>query len=196
MSSEVTSNGAELTLRGRRRDSSFEVLSNRRRRHVIHYLLQTGGTASVSDLSRQLAAWENDVQLSDVTSKERKRIYTALRQAHLPKMAQNGVVEFDGARGTVRLTDEGARLRMYLELVPENEIPWSVYYLGVSVFGLFVAAMCWFAVPPFSLLPTSAWTFVVAGLFFVSSGLHALGNHRSRLPPIGPPPEVAETSET
>lgn len=81
---------------------------------------------SVSDLSRRLAAWENDREEGMVSTQERKRVYTALRQTHLPKLQSLGVIEYDADRGTVRPTPATAELRPYLR-VPSPR-PWPRYY--------------------------------------------------------------------
>jgi len=80
---EATNNDADEPSR----DEVFKALSNRRRRNVITYLKQHDDDARVRDIAEQLAAWENDVEIPEVTYKQRKRVYTALHQSHLPKLA-------------------------------------------------------------------------------------------------------------
>lgn len=117
------------------RDEVFDVLSSRRRRNVIHALRDAGGETTVGDLSRQLAAWENDHEdVSSVSAKERKRVYTALRQTHLPKLDEVGVVEYDPDRGTVTLSHVATDLYPYLR-VPELQ-RWPLYYGSVAALAL------------------------------------------------------------
>jgi DNA-binding transcriptional ArsR family regulator len=117
------------------RDEVFDVLSSRRRRNVIHALRNSGlDGATVGDLSRRLAAWENDHDDErSVTAKERKRVYTALRQTHLPKLQEVGVVEYDPDRGTVSLSPCAADLCPYLR-EPDRR-PWPLYYALVGLAG-------------------------------------------------------------
>lgn len=120
------------------RDEIFDVLSSRRRRNVLHALNHGDGSTTVGDLSRRLAAWENDhADEGDVTAKERKRVYTALRQTHLPKLQEVGVVDYDPDRGTVDLSPYAADLRPYLR-EPANR-SWVRYYAFVAVAGLLLA---------------------------------------------------------
>ena len=42
-----------------------------------------------------VAAWENDTTVERIGSTERKRVYTALRQSHLDRMADAGIIEYD-----------------------------------------------------------------------------------------------------
>ena len=43
-------------------DDIFKTLSNRRRRHVLHYLRHIDGTVTIRDLSEQLAELEGQVE--------------------------------------------------------------------------------------------------------------------------------------
>ncbi|WP_144427193.1 hypothetical protein [Halolamina pelagica] len=89
------------------RDVAYTLLSSRRRRNALHALYDAGGESTVADLARQLAAWETDQTPTTISSKERKRAYTALRQTHLPTLAKHGIVDYEANRGTVRVTDRG-----------------------------------------------------------------------------------------
>jgi hypothetical protein len=95
-------------------DDAFEVLSNRRRRYVVHQLLQHGDVTDLRTLSRQVAAWENRKPFDQVTSEERRRVYNALQQFHLPKLDGMGVVSYASGRGTVSSTPAAESLRSYL----------------------------------------------------------------------------------
>lgn len=133
------------------RDVVYTLLSSRRRRNVLHALYDADGSSTVADLARQLAAWETGQTPTTISSKERKRAYTALRQTHLPKLAQHRIVEYDANRGTVRLTESGREFRPYL---------WQPVTLASSLlFGaagagsaLVVAMLSWLGVAPFALL--------------------------------------------
>ena len=74
----------------------------------------------LSDASRQIAAWENDVDPADVEYDQRKSVYTSLRQFHCPKMADAGLVEFDDRDGTVRLTSDLPD-ELVIEIEPDTE---------------------------------------------------------------------------
>ena len=106
------------------REEAFDVLSSERRRRVLGYLLDVDDRTTLRDLSQMLAAWGNDVGVEEITSQQRKRVYTALKQFHLPKMDRTGVIDYDDDdRGTVTLADAARNLRVYLEIVPDREIP-------------------------------------------------------------------------
>lgn len=85
------------------KDMIFEVLRASRRREVLRYLDAHDGEASVGKLAEHVAAGENETEPTMVSSTQRKRAYVALYQVHLPKLADYGVVDYERARGHVRL---------------------------------------------------------------------------------------------
>ncbi|WP_049969919.1 DUF7344 domain-containing protein [Haladaptatus cibarius] len=169
-------------------DVAFRVLSCQRRRYVMHYLLQQGSSVSLHELSKQLAAWENDVPVAEVTYKQRIRVYTAIRQSHLPKMHDSGVVAFDANAGTVCLTDDATKLEVYLDIVPHDGIPWSSYYLGLGALSASLVAIAGVGLFPFTLLPDIAWGLIVTTLFVASAIAHKRHDTRNRLGREGKPP--------
>ncbi|MEF8886728.1 MAG: hypothetical protein V5A30_02900 [Haloarculaceae archaeon] len=121
-------------------DDIFKTLSNRRRRHVLYYLRHIDGTVTIRDLSEQLAAWENGTTTAEVVPGERKRLYTALHQTHLPKMDALGIVTYGRNRGTVRMTDSVREFDAYLDAMSADGHAWHSVYLAVSaVLGLLAA---------------------------------------------------------
>lgn len=146
------------------RDEIFELLSNYRRRQVILYCKDVE-EATLAELAEAVAARELDKPVEEITSAERKRVYTALQQRHLPTLERAGMVEWDGR--TVRLTEESQALEVYLDIVPADTIPWPVYYLGLAIIGVAVAFALWSGVIPGDVIPVYAWT---AGIFAVIAG--------------------------
>lgn len=123
-------------------DDRFDVLSNHRRRRVLTNLAEND-TAVVGELAEHIAAIENDKPAGALSSQERKRVYIALYQSHLPKMADAGIVDYDKNRGTVSLTEHGASLCSLLES-PRQPRRWSRYYLvhtAVTALGIAVATV-------------------------------------------------------
>lgn len=151
----------------------FDVLRNQRRRFVLHYLEHFDGEGPVElgELATQVAAWENDVPATAVTSTQRKRVYTTLQQSHLPKLDETGIVKFDSSRGTVRATDVVGDLTIYLEVVPGNEFAWHEFYLGLGAVGCALMAAVWAGIYPFSSVPAIAWGAVVCVVLVVSAAV-------------------------
>jgi DNA-binding transcriptional ArsR family regulator len=96
-------------------DTVFEILKNRRRRDILQYLWEHEGTANIGELAEHIAALENDIDVTALSSSQRKRVYIGLYQCHLPKMDDANVVAFDKHRGTVELRDTADELATYLD---------------------------------------------------------------------------------
>jgi DNA-binding transcriptional ArsR family regulator len=169
----------------------FDILSNRRRRYAL-YALADDGTATIGSLAEQIAAWENDCTVADITPAERKRVYTALQQSHLPKLERTGLISFDRESGRVRPTDTVDRMDIYLEVVGEEQLSWDQYYLGLSAVSVGIVVAVWLNLPFFRTLSPLLWLAVVVSLFTVSAAVH---NYRSAgLNTPGEPPEVSDRS--
>lgn len=176
-------------------ETIFETLSNRRRRYTLHYLKRLGEPVSIRELSEQLAAWENEVEREQVKPKERKRLYTALHQTHLPKMHRLGVVEYDSDRGVVGLTEAIDQFDIYFDLVAADDIPWSQFYLalgGVTTALVTIAAL---GVQPFAGVAGFGYAVAVAVLFTAVAGYHTLRERSRVVGSADVPPETAIQSD-
>lgn len=80
-------------------DDLFEALSNRRRRQVIRAL--EDGPREMGAIARAIAAAENDIPVDAVGTDQRKRVYVSLYQAHLDKLDDWGIVEWQEIPQTV-----------------------------------------------------------------------------------------------
>lgn len=172
-------------------DEMFELLSNRRRRYAIHHLKEEEDT-ELGPLSQQVAAWENDTTPTEVTSAERKRVYTSLQQFHLPKLDDKGIVTFDDRAGTVELTDSAADLDVYLEVVKGRDIPWSEYYLALSAVQISLIAAVAVNAWPFVLLPDLAWGVFAVTTTLVSALFHTYYNRSMELGTGDAPPSSGQ----
>jgi hypothetical protein len=172
-------------------DDIYDQLANRRRRYALHYLKQTGEPVDVRDLAEQVAAWENETTVADLGSQERKRVYIALYQSHLTTMDEAGIVDYDDDAGTVELTSAIANTNVYMEVVPEEDIPWDLYYLGLSAANAALLALAWLEVQPFTQVPDLGWGVLVLVLFTVSAFVQLFYRRRMQLGDEGPPPDLA-----
>ncbi|WP_128476302.1 DUF7344 domain-containing protein [Halorussus pelagicus] len=134
------------------RDLVFDVLKNQRRRYALHYLRRADESVQLSELAEQVAAWENDIAVDAISAAERKRVYTALYQSHLPKLDDADIVDYNQNRGIVELSDAAGQLDVYLDLETRPDIPWCNWYLGLAVGGLGLLTGAWLGLPPFSLV--------------------------------------------
>ncbi|ELZ18303.1 hypothetical protein C478_01555 [Natrinema thermotolerans DSM 11552] len=164
----------------------FDLLSNQRRRYAIHYCKREDEPVTLGDLAEHVAAWELEKEVEEITSAERKRVYTSLQQTHLPTLERADVIEFDDR--TIELTDEAAELDVYLDIVPGDSVPWGVYYLGLSAVGAIVMAGLWLEVVPTEPIPELGWATLVFVLFAVSAVVHVIQTRRMRLGELERPP--------
>nr|WP_254525441.1 hypothetical protein [Natrinema caseinilyticum] len=164
----------------------FDLLSNQRRRYAIHYCKREDEPVTLGDLAEHVAAWELEKDLDEITSAERKRVYTSLQQSHLPTLERADVIEFDDR--TIELTDEAAELDVYLDIVPGNSVSWGVYYLGLTGVGSVVMAGLWLEVVPTETIPELGWATLVFALFAVSAIVHVTQTRRLRLGEMERPP--------
>ncbi len=176
-------------------DDLYELLSDRRRRYALHYLLQRadadGGEAEpvpVGELAEQVAAWENGKTVEEITSQERKRVYIALYQSHLPRLDDEGLVEYDDDAGTVRVTESLTGVDLYLEVVPSESVPWSTYYAGLTLANGLVLLLAFLEVAPFDQVPGLGWAAVVLVSFGVSAFVQLSLSSQTQLGDEGPPP--------
>lgn len=132
-------------------DDAFEILRNKRRRNLHQFLIaRDGGAIELGELAEEIAADELDKSVQELTSAERKRVYVALYQCHLPKMDSVGVVEFDEDRKTVALDESATSLEKYLSLddresADETERTGEFAYPLVSPEDVILFTACMFA---------------------------------------------------
>ncbi|WP_254764801.1 DUF7344 domain-containing protein [Natrinema marinum] len=160
------------------KDVIFELLKNRRWREVLAYLLEADETVTLGELAEQIAAWENDTDVNALSSDQRKRVYVALYQTHLPKMDDAGIVEYDQDRGLISLSDNADLLMMYLDTDSHRQDRWDRWYAGVSVTGASLLGAAFFGVPVLSALPMLGLAGTVIVAFLLLSTAHAVTNHR------------------
>ncbi|WP_136718332.1 DUF7344 domain-containing protein [Halorientalis salina] len=171
-------------------DTVFQTLGNRRRRYTLHYLRTQDRPVPIRELSEQLSAWELGKERNTVLPKERKRLYTALHQTHLPKMDRLGIVEYDRNGGVVSLTDHIDQFDVYLDVVPRNDLPWSQFYLALGTVLTTLVTVAALGIAPFTALGGFGYALAVAGLFTLVAAYHALRDRRLLLGSTDVPPDA------
>ena len=170
-------------------DEIHDLLSNPRRRHTLHIMKRDDGTAELSSIAEQVAAWENEKPRSEVTSQERHLVYTSIQQNHIPRLERAGVISHE--RGELELTNEAEELDVYMDIVPGDSIPWGEYYLGLSAFSLALVAAVWVGIFPAS-VPDLAWAALIGVLFAGSAAYHVYESQETVLGSGYEPPEFRE----
>lgn len=171
----------------------YELLSNKRRRYIVHYLKQRPEeTVAVNDVTEQVAAWENDKPVEQLNAQERKRVHISLYQSHLPRLDEEGVIEYDDDADQVSVSESLGNIEVYLEVVSEQNIPWSQFYFGLAlVFGALIAVVqqeIGVLKQDQLLLVAVAMTLILAA----SATVQQLRQSRTKLGDEGPPPELLD----
>lgn len=161
-----TRSDQDLTL-----DVIFEALKNERRRRVVTHLQEADEPLELGDVAERIAAYENDKSVSEISYSERKRVYVALYQCHLPKLDDMGIISFNKSRGTLELEAAAEQLKPYLEGRPLSR-PWYKYYAGIIAGGATVLAGVW-ATGLLSLVGTQIALVALLGTVFLCAVVHA-----------------------
>ncbi len=164
------------------RDEIFTVLSNERRRYALQYLKNHDDEAvDLGDLVDYIAARENDTTVAALDYKQRKRVYSSLRQTHLPTLSDCNVIDYEEDRGTITLNGAAREVQMYLEYVPKHDIPWCYHYLGLAIVLGGIGALTWASVYPFGGLSGLALAAITTAVFGISAVVHTAYTKRNTL---------------
>ncbi|MUV57125.1 hypothetical protein SAMN04487947_4113 [Halogeometricum rufum] len=163
------------------KDTIFELLKNQRRRDAIRYLKENDGEAKLGDMAEYIAAKENDIEIAQLSSSQRKRVYIGLYQCHLPKMANSGVIDFEKNRGDITLKPMAEQLEPYLgDSTPaDDDVRSSSPKRNVAVAGAVGVAVAagLLGAPGFALVPAAGWAVVSTTALVV---LTAMETYRQR----------------
>lgn len=91
-------------------DWAFMILNNSRRRSIIRLLSDVEGGATISELAERIAAAEEGVDRSDLSTDARKRLYVSCYQTHLTKLEEENVVSVDYDRNVVTPSENHSTL--------------------------------------------------------------------------------------
>lgn len=100
-------------------DDALSCLSNERRRHTITILHTQGDSCSLSEIAEQVAARQYGIARHEVTSKQRKCVYTGLYQAHMQELTRVGAVEFNERAKVLAPATNTATLAQTITLLQE-----------------------------------------------------------------------------
>lgn len=124
-------------------DLVFDLLSSPRRRFILHYLRSESDSIALTALADEVAAWEYESPIDELTDQERKRAYVSLYQTHIPKLADAGIIDYDADSGVVTLTAAASVVDAYLPGKRGPDVPWEFVYplLTVICIVIFVVGL-------------------------------------------------------
>ena len=188
----VSDTGGEPNPRGSElsRNELFDLLSNRRRRFVLHALKRMEEPVELTELSTYVAAWEMEMEPEEIDSEDRRSVHVTLRRTHLPKLDEKNVIQFNESENTIRSADLLDDIEVHIEVLQGEEISWSLYYIGLAgVCGLLLIAVITEA-PIFGAFEPLHVGWLTAIVFGVSAVIHRYVEQHSRLGVTEQPPEV------
>ncbi len=183
------------------KDTIFHILQVQRRRLTLQYLQGRTDAVSLRDLAEQVAAWENNMSVVELTSKERQRAYISLYQTHLPTLDTEGIVEYNKDRGTIRRTSRADQFDPYLfDTVPHHasesstdsalDLRWERYYLGGTLFSTSLLGAKLLQLPLVSQLASQLIIPIILSVFSILTAGHYYT--RSVLPESNPIEKVTQ----
>lgn len=159
------------------RDDLFEMLGNDRRRRALEIVMEREAGVSVSELVEEVAAQEYDKPVEQLARSERKAVYTAVVQRHLPKLEERGLVSRDRDAGEVTPSETLVDLNIYFEISGDGRFPFSVYYVLLSGLGITLLLASAVGIQPVGTFSPSSWLSLTLGLLGVTALVHL---HRMR----------------
>ncbi len=157
---------------GPSREVMFDLLGNSRRRRVLRHLLDER-EITLTNLSARIAAWENDTAVTDLSSRQRKQVYSSLYQTHIPRLSDHGLVTYDAENRVVKLTGNREYVRRFLDVEEPQRgrfsHQWSRYFLWTAVIGSAVIAGNWLGTTPATHMTTESLYGVLTVTFMMLS---------------------------
>lgn len=101
-------------------DQVFDLLADGQRRRAIAVLREADGKVELGELADETAARGENADPADISEDRRERTAAMLHHAHLPRLEDADVAEYDPMGGTVELTDVADDLDPYFEVIEAN----------------------------------------------------------------------------
>lgn len=161
------------------RETVFDLMNSPRRRYVIQYLHSTGEPIELQALANQVASWEDDVPVDELTDQQKKRVYVSLYQTHVPKLAESGVITFDRDSGDVEITERAGEVARYLADEPDPT-PWELYYLLLAIGSAIIFTVILLGGGMFGAVPVALVGVGISLVFLGLAAFHVLNTRRRK----------------
>ncbi len=101
-------------------DVLFSVLADARRRCVLYCLHTYDTPMSLPDIADEVACWERNTDLSEVSPEVVKRIYMSLYHTHVPLLVDAGIVTYDQDSDCLTLRPAFEHVEPHLQAIDES----------------------------------------------------------------------------
>ncbi|SIQ80326.1 hypothetical protein SAMN05421858_0452 [Haladaptatus litoreus] len=142
----------------------YDAVKNLRRRYVLYYLNRERKPVELGELAEQIAAWENNIDVEMVSPEQRKSVYSALYQTHLPKLETIGIVTYDRNSKRVSFTEGAQNFELYLATDSQTTIPWHKLYMSLSGISTVLVVFGWMGFISFSGFQLAAFVLFLFGM--------------------------------
>lgn len=156
-----------------------DVLRNKRRARTLKYLRSRDETVTLRELSEELASIETGE--SPPPRSTRESVYNSLHQTHLPKLDELGIIQYEQNRKVVHLLNDAHQVEVYMEVVPNEGVPYAIYYFVIGLVSLVVVSLSSLGMPLFAALPVSVWAGGFVVLFLISGLIYFHSQQKLRL---------------
>lgn len=95
-------------------DGILELLSHQRRRAILDLLLTHDRPLTITDLRNEIVEKEQGTEIIEIPSKQVKQVHISLHHVHVPKLEEEGVVNYDSDRNIVEPTEKLSQLEPFL----------------------------------------------------------------------------------
>lgn len=133
------------------------------------------------ELANEIAAWENDTTVDELTDKQSKRVYVSVYQTHVPKLESVGLIEYDSETGLIELSEEARQIERYMPEDDEESRPWYRYYVTLAALGAAFYLLVIAGAPVLEAL--SAWltgVIVLTAFVGLSAAHYVMSSRRDR----------------
>jgi len=96
------------------------ILSRSRRRFLLYHFLEND-YANLTEVALQIAAWEDDSSIENVSENLHQRVKISLVHNHLPRLADHDIIEYDARSGAIVAKEGFEKLRPTIEQTQESE---------------------------------------------------------------------------
>jgi gamma-glutamylcyclotransferase (GGCT)/AIG2-like uncharacterized protein YtfP len=155
------------------------VLRNDRRRRTIQRLRDAESEISVDALAEHIASIETGE--SPPPRDVRKSVYVSLHQTHLPKLDDLEIVDYDQREQVLELRNRAEEVEVYMEVVPEDDVSWATFYVGISAVGALVLLAAEFDLLFLSSFGVGFWAWFVVALFGATATYHYYSERKKRV---------------
>jgi hypothetical protein len=160
-------------------DDVFELLSSPRRRYVLYHLREADEPVELTTLAEQVAAWENETSVEEITEQERKRVYGSLYQTHIQRLDESGVVSYDKDSGMVMLNPDADEIDTYLKTSADDR-QWQWVYLVLAATSTLLLGLTVLEAPLFAAFSEAAVAALIIAAFVVTAVVHAYDRLRNK----------------